>query len=121
MGSAAFKQDLIKDHKQLLAQPSLKEAAFREVKELLWAGALKVAMRKLGKTEADIQGDIKSAPWKIAIAAQIKSKSTVSNVWLAEQLHMGTPAGVSRYITEFRQGQRKTAKSFAGRIANIMV
>jgi hypothetical protein len=54
--------------------------------------------------------DIKSAPWKVAIAAHLKAATTVTNPWLAAQLHMGAPEGVSRYVSELREGKRAKAE-----------
>lgn len=121
LGSVAFKKALVADHKQLLADTGRKEMAVREAKEMAWADALGKAMRIMGKSEADAQKEPKSAAWKIAIAGQMKAKSTVTNVWLARELNMGTPEGVSRYVSEHRQGKRRHVDKHVAAIANIMV
>ena len=119
LGGKAFKMSLIKDHRVKLAQLGAKEASTREARELLWLEALNAAMSKLGKTATDIARDKKAAPWKVAIAAQLKSASTVTNVWLAEQLRMGAPDGVSRYVGELRRGQRREADRLIRKVKSI--
>ncbi len=39
----------------------------------------------------------------------------------AEQLHMGNPDGVSRYVSELKRGQRKETKGFMQKTTNIRV
>ena len=78
-------------------------------------------MNKLGKTATDVANDRKAAPWKVAMAAQLKTVSTVSNVWLAEQLRMGAPDGVSRYVSELRFGKRQDAEKLIKKITGIRV
>ena len=121
LGGKAFKQALVNEHRVKLAQAGREEGSNREAREILWAAALKAAMTKLAKTEAEVANDRKSAPWKVAVAAQLKSVSTVSNVWLAEQLRMGAPDGVSRYVSEWRAGGRKSAEKFFNKITGIRV
>jgi len=48
----------------------------------------------------------------------VVSVSTVSNIWLVEQLRMGTPDGVSRCVSELRQDQRE-AEKIRQKITNI--
>jgi REP element-mobilizing transposase RayT len=121
LGGEAFRLALVKDHRAKLAHPLRQESSTREARELLWTEALQAAMVALSKTAADVERDIKSAPWKVAIATQLKSTSTVSNVWLAERLRMGAPDGVSRYVGEVRRGLRKDAERLIRKIAAIRV
>src|SRR5271165_2056061 len=45
----------------------------------------------------------KSADWKLAVAAWIKSRTQASNRWLTEHLDLGTPAALSRNLTTYRR------------------
>jgi REP element-mobilizing transposase RayT len=121
LGGTAFRQALVKEHRAKLEHSGAKEASTREARELLWSEALNAAMARLGKTAADVERDKKAAPWKVAVAAHLKSASTVSNVWLAQQLRMGAPDGVSRYVGEARRGQRKESEKVMRKITNIRV
>jgi hypothetical protein len=121
LGGRAFKQALVKEHREKLAQGGRDSGTTREVLQMLWTEALNAAMAKLDKSTAAVKNDRKSAPWKVAVAAQLKSVSTVTNVWLAEQLGMGAPDGVSRYVSELRCGERKEAEKLLNKITNIRV
>jgi REP element-mobilizing transposase RayT len=121
LGGKAFKLSLIKEYGDKLMDLRKQEASTREVRELLWQGVLKAALTRLGKTAADVERDIKAAPWKVAIAAHLRAASTVSNVWLADHLRMGAPDGVSRYVGEMRKGKRKAAERLAQQITDIRV
>ena len=121
LGGQAFKQALVKEHQAKLAQSGREERSTRETREMLWSEALKTALARLKKTASDVVRDRKAAAWKVAVAAQLKTVSTVSNVWLADQLRMGAPDGVSRYVGELRRGQRKDAEKIRQKITGIRV
>jgi len=121
LGSAAFKQELVKDHREKLAHADRLESSSREVRELLWSEALKQAMDRLRKTGTDVEKDRKAAPWKVAVAAQLKAVSNVTNGWLAERLKMGAPEGVSRYVTEMRNGRRQDAEKLSRKISKVKI
>ena len=106
VGSLAFKQALIEDHKKLLAEAPA-ENATKEARELTWASALQEALHAAHKLPSDIEKDPKAAPWKVAIAAHFRTTSQATNVWLAEHLSMGAPAGVSRYVSKFLSDKKK--------------
>jgi hypothetical protein len=121
LGGVAFRQALVKEHREKLVHPLRQEASTREARELLWQEALKVALARLKKTGADVERDRKAAPWKVAVAAHLRLTSTVSNVWLAEQLRMGDPDGVSRYVGEVKRGKRKESEGLLRKITGIRV
>ena len=82
-------------------------------------GNLIYGMKRLKKTPADIMEEIKSADWKILIAAVLKCKTSATNVWIAEQLNMGVPHAVNRYVGIFKQNGTDQEKPFQILIANI--
>ncbi|MBL9213852.1 MAG: hypothetical protein JNG83_00100, partial [Opitutaceae bacterium] len=47
---------------------------------------------------AELQSDRKSAGWKVALAAALKTRTTATNRWLGETLHMGGLHEVSRQV-----------------------
>ena len=55
------------------------------------------------KTLADARQSPKSAPWKLALAVWLKSRTQVRNRWLAEKLHLGVATAVSRNLGHFRR------------------
>ncbi|WP_162026448.1 MULTISPECIES: hypothetical protein [unclassified Lentimonas] len=67
----------------------------------------------------DVATDIKSADWKILIAAVLKYKTSATNMWIADQLNMGVPHAVSRYTSTFKQNGTDHETPFQELIANI--
>ncbi len=64
----------------------------------------------LGKTQEDILVSRKGSEWKVVLASWIKSRCGVSNQWLGDHLHMGSPYYVSRLVCEENKrpkGRRK--------------
>jgi REP element-mobilizing transposase RayT len=71
---------------------------------------LSQGLARLGKQPDDLMTTRKGCEWKVVLASWIKSQSGVSNQWLSEHLHMGSPSYVSRLICEEDkrpQGRRK--------------
>lgn len=102
VGSRAFKKELVKAHAHLAARRERGEAGPREIAEELWRERLASYLAALGKTERDQPRDAKGAAWKVAIAAAMKSTTTASNPWLAQQLRMGSPFRLSRLASACR-------------------
>ncbi|MFC1652472.1 hypothetical protein ACFL3F_02020 [Planctomycetota bacterium] len=73
-----------------------------------------------GKTQRDINGDPKSADWKVMIAHFLKRHTAVTNAWLSRHLNMGVTAGVSRYIYIFEYKHKGRAyKRMIARISPL--
>ena len=121
IGSKDFKAELIQEQRQALADRELGETDSSEVKEMAWARAVEACMQACDQETSAITRDAKSADWKVAIAAHLRRVSTVKNTWLAEALNMGDPDGVSRYVSELRQGKRSVAAELGLRITDIRV
>ncbi len=109
IGGDRFKRDLAQDEavERLVVRQSQAEA--REVRKERWAAALEKGMSQLRKTERDVRDDPKSADWKVALAGVLKKQMLSTNRWLGEQLNMGPPAAVCRYVSEALTGQRPAA------------
>ena len=86
--------------------------SLREANELRWELVLDQCMESLGKTTKMVELDLKSADWKILIAAVLKHKTSASNGWIAKKLNMGVPHAVSRYVGEFKQNANDKRKDF---------
>lgn len=84
----------------------------REANELRWELMLEKCMAALEKTTEMAGSDIKSADWKILIAAVLKSKTSAPNGWIARKLNMGVPHAVSRYVGIFRQNGKDKETEF---------
>ena len=75
----------------------------REANRLRWEMLLESGLCFFGKDADSIAMDLKSANWKVLLAALLKQKTSATNVWITKHLNMGTPDAVSRYVSEFRQ------------------
>jgi hypothetical protein len=102
IGSDAFRKSLLEQHQQASAARSWRNPEAREAREARWSLALNVLLEVVpGSQRGDRR---KSAPWKVSIAAQLKSTTDVSNAWLAEKLAMGSPIYVSKHVGLARRG-----------------
>ena len=117
LGSREFKQGLLREHQQRMERTVLDGETSAELRPLQWQAALKAGLRRLGKTLDHAQEDPKGAPWKVALATHLKTTTTASNPWLAETLHMGAPAALSRYVTECKTGRRRDARRWQAKIS----
>jgi hypothetical protein len=53
----------------------------------------------------------------MSYAARLKTETTSSTPWIAEALQQGAHAAISRYMTEFRFGQRPAATAYFNTIS----
>jgi hypothetical protein len=95
------------------------DADLVEIRERAGETILEACVKRLGRSLAEAMKEPKAAVWKVAIAAHLRAISTMKNPWLAEKLNMGDPDGVSRYVSELRQGKRPAAAKLLRRISDI--
>ena len=117
LGSREFKVGLLAEHREKLAGAALEGEVSPEIRLMQWEAALQAALRRAGKTLAATRQEPKGAPWKIALAAHLRSTTTATNPWLAQTLHMGAPAALSRYVMECRTGRRSEAQRWHAKIS----
>ncbi|MBP6864015.1 MAG: transposase [Candidatus Didemnitutus sp.] len=96
IGSTGFVKAMVKEHRELAGQGRRLAAELREARESLWQEELTALLAKLGRTDDELRRERKSAPWKAALAAAMKKRTTATNRWLGEHLHMGGLHEVSR-------------------------
>jgi len=96
LGTRGYRRAVLKDLEQMTLARDWGGPELRALNEMQWAESLHDCLGKLGKSPKDIHQDIKSADWKAAIAWWLKTRTSVSNRWLGENLNMGVPAMVSR-------------------------
>jgi len=117
IGSDEFKQDMMRRYEERLLGTGAEASTRTEARLQVWSTTLNLALARLGKTPADASRDRKAAPWKVAIAAHLKTLTTTSNPWIAEALEMGASAAVSRYVTEFQLGMRPSVSPYFEQIS----
>jgi putative transposase len=101
LGSDEFKQALVRDYKLAADVRAWELEDAKEVREWRWHEALKRACDSLPAETR--RSNLKSAPWKVAVAAHLKKNTDASNGWLATQLEMGSPFYVSKYVGILRR------------------
>ena len=103
LGSAEFKEELVEEHALAADARAWASEGARELREAQWTAALQTALRRVGRNRAEAGRERRSATWKLAVAAWMKSRTQVSNGWLSEQLALGKPAAFSRNLTHYRR------------------
>lgn len=100
VGSPGFPSKLLAERRELALRsgPDLREWGPARA-----ASLLANLLAQLGKTPDDLRAAAKSAPWKIALAASIRQDVLVSNHWLGEHLHLGSPERVSRNLNAWQR------------------
>lgn len=103
VGARGFKQELLKEHRQLEGALKRGEAGSREMAEEWWQERLGTYLAAVKKTGREIAADAMGDAWKVAVAAAMKTTTTASNPWLAQQLRMGSPFRLSRLVSACRR------------------
>ena len=103
IGTTGFAKTMLKEHQGLVGQGRRMAAELRETREALWQEQLTGLLRKLRRTPADLAQHGKSAGWKVALAAALKTRTTATNRWLGENLRMGGLHEVSRQVSAWRR------------------
>ena len=103
LGTADFKAALVKDHALSATSRAWETGGAKEIRAIQWSNELGRALTALRHAPADTLSSPKSADWKLAIAAWLKTRTQVSNRWLTDNVHLGTPAALSRNLTHYRR------------------
>lgn len=119
LGTAEFRADLVAEHREAAALLNDGYSDAGERREEVLALRLKQLLSAVGKGEKDLRSQPKSAPWKVALAAEMKARTTATNSWLARALHMGSPFRVSRLTSAARPQPAKDAKQDRRRAKDI--
>ena len=72
----------------------------------LWHRALDAALARLGRAKSDLASDRKGAPWKVALADELRRSANCSCAWLAKELSMGKPASLRARLYQHRRNSR---------------
>ncbi len=68
------------------------------VQEAVWQEELDRLLGNLRRSAKDVANEGKSVNWKRALAAALRSRTTVTNRWLGTALQMGNLHEVSRKV-----------------------
>ena len=98
IGSREFAKDLLREQKELVGQGPRVAKEMQEAREAIWQETLLGLLKKLRRKEGELALAGKSVDWKLATAATLKARTTVTNRGLATTLHMGNMHEVSRKV-----------------------
>jgi putative transposase len=114
IGSPAFAKEMNQEHSEVIGQGKRLAEEMRQSQEALWQEHLDGLLRKARKTTDEAAKERKSAPWKLAVAAVMKERTTATNRWLAEALTMGNLHEVSRRVAAW---QRRPDKAWLKKLS----
>lgn len=122
LGSKKFKKELLSEEAERLkaeggdgsvvAGEHYDGRDLREANTLKWELLLERGLSELGKDRTEIRKDLKSAQWKVMIAAVLKGHTSATNVWIAKKLNMGIPQAVSQNVGKLRASSVDNSKAY---------
>jgi putative transposase len=98
IGSVDFAKTVVAEHRAATGHGRHLAAEMREVHEAIWEDSLRILLRRSGRHRDDLAVTGKSEPWKLALAAALKARTTVTNRWLGANLNLGNLYEVSRKV-----------------------
>ncbi|MFP4281642.1 MAG: transposase [Opitutales bacterium] len=98
IGSADYRQAMLERFAEVIARTPQSTREAQEFREALWEREVQTLLVEAGKAEDEIAREPKSAPWKVAIARQLRERTTATLSWIAARLAMGHPSRVSNLI-----------------------
>ena len=99
IGGVEFTKAMVRENRELAGHGRRLAAEMQEACEAEWGEELARLLKKLRRKPEELARTGKSADWKLAIAATLKVRTTVTNRWLATTLHMGNLHEVSRKVS----------------------
>jgi putative transposase len=99
IGGDEFTKALVRENRELTGQGRKLAGEMQAAREAVWQEELAVVLRKLRRQPAELAQAGKSTEWKLAAAAALKTRTTVTNRWLATTLRMGNMYEVSRKVS----------------------
>ncbi len=95
LGSKESKRQLVRDITAANPHTALTGRDRHDMNEDKWDLVVQQELRRLKKSEADIERDPKGSDWKATIARVLRHHHNASNPWIARRLNMGHPTRVS--------------------------
>lgn len=99
IGTGEFAKALVRENRALVGQGRKIADEIHQAREAVWQENLADLLRKLRKKESELTLAGKSVDWKLAIASVLKKRTTVTNRWLATNMHLGNLYEVSRKVS----------------------
>ncbi len=106
IGTREFTKAVVQEHRELANRGPQLKSELGPAREAVWQEALELGLRQLGRTVADLHRAGKSTLWKLKLAAELRSRNTVTNRWLGQNLHLGARDEVSRKLNAWIRNNR---------------
>ena len=107
IGSKKAKQELSEDLNRQHSGVEWEGQDLAELNERKWDSFVREELKKLGKTEKDIEADPKGSPWKMEVARLTRKHTTCKNPWLAKRLNMGHPSRITMAMRQMPKGVKR--------------
>ena len=98
IGTTGFAKTVLDEHRDAVGRGRLRAAELQAAAEEQWEETLAALLHRAGRSREELVGAGKSADWKLALAAALKARTTVTNRWLGATLHLGNLYEVSRKV-----------------------
>jgi hypothetical protein len=99
IGSEAWRREIAKDHAQRALDPGMEAGEIKALKQAHWAQILDAELEAQGKTREGAGQEIRSAPWKLAVAARLR-RAGAPYAWITDALHMGKASSVRAHLSK---------------------
>jgi putative transposase len=106
IGSEGFVKTVVQEHRELTGQGPRLAQEIQDAREAIWQQRLDGLLRRSSRTRAELVAEGKSAGWKVAMAADLKAQTTVTNRWLSRNLHLGNLHEVSRKVAAWTRAKK---------------
>ena len=103
IGTAGWRKSLAKEHAQLRLTAGMAAQERKEFREATWEGVLEEALRRIGKTSAELATRPRKQPWKLDLALKLWDDCGASISWLSERLQLGQATTVRGYLHSWKR------------------
>ncbi|MEZ5277862.1 MAG: transposase [Opitutaceae bacterium] len=102
IGTDAWRKALAAEYTEVALSSGLERKEARDLREAAWRVSFDSAMKKAGRSSADLETKPLKTAWKIDIAENVRRESGASLIWLAKQLKIGQPSTLRCYLSNSR-------------------
>src|SRR4030042_1829387 len=123
LGDDKFKEKLLKYTREIIngkKRESYTGDSKRSHDEQTAVELMEKALKLFSIKRTDLQLMKKSDPKKQVIAWLLKTKTSVPNIWIAEQLHMGFRTSISNAVKNIRENKNKELKNLHAILTNTL-
>ncbi len=98
IGTEGWRRTMAKEHAQSALSPGLGGVELAGLKATHWAQIVESELKRLGKTQANVDDENFGARWKIDLAMRLRREGAPF-AWIAKELNMGKASSVRAYLS----------------------